>query len=377
MGFTITYTSVVWTAGDIITEAKMDNMVANDQAYDAHASQGVELDEMSAPSTPASGKVRLYAKSDGNLYQKDDAGTETVLAGGGSSGLMSTTQYAPDSFLINGQIVPSVATSDLTVAIKGMDGNDPSVSNPVYVRIGNTVRTITSALSVTKNDATNWFNAGSAELATREIDYFVYLGYNATDGVVVGFARIPYARIYSDFSATSTNERYCAISTIANASAGDNYVNIGRFSAILSAGAGYTWTVPTFTSKNLIQYPIYHTRPLFYLPTHTGFSAVPTNICMYKIIDTILMLFVDESTQGTSNATTKTMTLPLSRGGSLDFSMVMALVLDNTSWQTLPGHMRLLIGSPTIINIGKTVHMGAWTASGTAGYAFAISYPLA
>jgi hypothetical protein len=45
-----------------------------------------DLPEGSAPATPASGKVRLYAKTDGSLYQKDDAGTETVLAGGGGGG---------------------------------------------------------------------------------------------------------------------------------------------------------------------------------------------------------------------------------------------------------------------------------------------------
>jgi hypothetical protein len=39
-----------------------------------------------------------------------------------------------------------------------MNGSDPSVSNPVYIRIGDTVRSITSALSVTKNAGTNWFN---------------------------------------------------------------------------------------------------------------------------------------------------------------------------------------------------------------------------
>jgi hypothetical protein len=31
------YVAVVWTGGDIITEAKLDNMVANDRAEDAHA----------------------------------------------------------------------------------------------------------------------------------------------------------------------------------------------------------------------------------------------------------------------------------------------------------------------------------------------------
>jgi hypothetical protein len=36
-------------------------------------------DEGAAPSTPAAGKVIQYAKTDGLLYSKDDAGTETAL----------------------------------------------------------------------------------------------------------------------------------------------------------------------------------------------------------------------------------------------------------------------------------------------------------
>ena len=39
----------------------------------------VEFPEVSAPSTPSSGFLRAYAKSDGILYQKNDAGTETAL----------------------------------------------------------------------------------------------------------------------------------------------------------------------------------------------------------------------------------------------------------------------------------------------------------
>ncbi len=189
-----------------------------------------------------------------------------------------TNFNAPEGFLINGKIVPSVASNDLTVALKGLDGNDPSATNPVYCRIGDTVHAITAALSVTKADGTNWFNAGSAELATKEIDYFVYLGYNATDGVVIGFSRIPYVTQYDQFSATTTNERYCAISTISNAAAGDVYTVIGRFAAILSAGAGYTWTVPTFTSINLIQRPIFQTRSLSWNAPITWNGTAPTTL---------------------------------------------------------------------------------------------------
>jgi hypothetical protein len=193
--------------------------------------------------------------------------------------------YAPQGFLINGKIVPSVTSNNLTVAIKTLAGTDPSVSDPVYVRIGDTVRTITSAISVTKNAGTNWFNAGSSELATKEIDYFVYLGYNATDGVVIGFSRYPGANQYGDFSATTTNEKYCAISTITNAASTDYYEVIGRFAATLSAGAGYTWSVPTFTANNLIQRPIYETRELSIYPQPSGWTlGNGTSDGRYKII---------------------------------------------------------------------------------------------
>ena len=41
----------------------------------------VEFHEMSAPVTPPAGRVALYAKSDGRLYLKDDAGEERKLGG--------------------------------------------------------------------------------------------------------------------------------------------------------------------------------------------------------------------------------------------------------------------------------------------------------
>lgn len=46
----------------------------------------ITVPEMAAPGTPAAGKVSLYAKADGLLYSKDDAGLETVVTGGGGGG---------------------------------------------------------------------------------------------------------------------------------------------------------------------------------------------------------------------------------------------------------------------------------------------------
>jgi len=211
--------------------------------------------------------------------------------------------YAPQGFLINGKISVTDAAG-ITVAIKTLAGTDPSATDPVYVRIGDTVRTISAALSVAKADGTNWMNAGSAELATKEIDYFVYLGYNATDGVVIGFSRIV-ANSYGEFSATTTNEKYCAISTITNAASTDYYEVVGRFAATLSAGAGYTWSVPTYTAINLIQRPIYETRLLDWVPTTTAsvgnFTTTTLNYAKYKVSSSAIK--IDLQVTGTTSGT--------------------------------------------------------------------------
>jgi len=47
---------------------------------------GFTLNEVSAPSSPASGKDALYFKSDGKLYKKTSAGTESEIGGGAGAG---------------------------------------------------------------------------------------------------------------------------------------------------------------------------------------------------------------------------------------------------------------------------------------------------
>ncbi len=177
----------------------------------------------------------------------------------------------PEGFLINGKLSVTVVSNDLVVAIKTLTGNDPSTAEPVWCRIGDNIVKIITAKSVTAADGTNWGNAGGVELGTKEVDWFAYLGYNITDGVVIGFSRIPYGQRYADFSATTTNPLFCKISTITTASATDKYVNIGRFAATLSlSGTSHLWTVPTFTGTNLINRPVFETRTLTYVP---AFSA--------------------------------------------------------------------------------------------------------
>ena len=298
-------------------------------------------DEFTIANTPVSGTLQLFR--DGQLLTGGGAdyslsGTTITFTTAPVSGsvLLAFYQYsvansanadtvdglhasyffqAPQGYLLNGKIVPSVSSDNLTVALKTLAGNDPSSSDPVYCRIGDTVRQITSALSVTKNAGTNWFNSGSSELATFEIDYFVYLGYNDTDGVTIGFSRI-IGRKYEDFSATTTDEKYCAISTITNADADDYYEVVGRFASTLSAGAGYTWTVPTFDAGNLIQHPVNETRILEWQPTYSGSSSLTyTSVTEaskeYKVTgDRVYIILSAGGTTGGTTSTTIGATMP-------------------------------------------------------------------
>jgi hypothetical protein len=210
--------------------------------------------------------------------------------------------------LINGKIVPTVASNNLTVAIKTLTDTDPSATNPVGIWIGNELRWITGALSITTGAGFNAFNAGSAELATREIDLFVFMSWkSSTSEVAIGISRIPYGRLYSDFSGSISNEKYISINTTPASS--DNLVNVGRFAATLSAAASHNWSVPTFSNANLIQEPIYETRWLDYLPTYSTdgagtYTSVTTAQAKYRLMaEKVIEIIV--FARGTTSAASK------------------------------------------------------------------------
>ena len=205
--------------------------------------------------------------------------------------------------LINGYISRTVASNNLTVALKTLAGGDPSALDPVYVRIGNSVRKVIAALSVTKNAGTNWGNAGGVT-ATKEVDWFIYMGYNATDGTVIGFSRYPGASVYSDFSATTTNEKFCAISTITTAASTDEYEVVGRANITLSAGAGYTWSVPA--TSLVLSRPIYKTRWLDFVPILSASGSLTwgsTSVLYAQYIITYRSIDIRCNATGTAGGT--------------------------------------------------------------------------
>lgn len=222
---------------------------------------------------------------------------------------------APAGYMQNGIITPTVSSNNLTVAIKTYSGDDPSATNPVFVTIGGVVRKITAALSVTKNAGTNWFNSGATETATLNIDYYVYLAWDATNSVVrIGFARTAYNTIYSQFNATTTNERYGAFNT--NPSAADNVELVGRFAAIITATASFNWSVPTFTNENLRSVPTRTGVWRDFAPVYSAFggmtyTSVSTGKAQYRMDgDEIEIRFNHTGTLGGTPSSIVFMTIP-------------------------------------------------------------------
>ena len=167
----------------------------------------------------------------------------------------------------------TVVSNDLVVALLHADGTTPSTDDPLIFKIGNDWRMISGALSITIADGTNWAAAGSPEVGGQLTGWFPYLVWDSNSSVVaLTIARIPYARLVSDFSATTTNVFHAY--NYANFTTTDDVINIGYFEATLSLVAtSYLWTVPTFTGANLVHRPTFESRRLTFTPIFTNLTV--------------------------------------------------------------------------------------------------------
>ncbi len=126
---------------------------------------GLQLAEISAPATPTSGYGHLYAKTDGKIYWKDDAGTEYDLTAAiGATGYVGTpvnltartaaigattaytTPAADGYYRVNVTVTitqPATTSSQIGFQIKYTDANDSAV------KTSNNVNNITQSTANT------------------------------------------------------------------------------------------------------------------------------------------------------------------------------------------------------------------------------------
>jgi hypothetical protein len=83
-------TDIVFKTPDVglVSDATLQTAVTRLTISDTDALFGVtqRLTEGTSTATPASATVAVYAKADGLVYSKDDAGAETLMSGGGGGG---------------------------------------------------------------------------------------------------------------------------------------------------------------------------------------------------------------------------------------------------------------------------------------------------
>ncbi len=237
--------------------------------------------------------VSLPAKADDNHgYWLTHVGSANLLTIKRSGGTVigyarpgQTVYIRPstlqDFFVVAGaletqyKITPTVATNDLTVTIKHVDGTTPSTTRPLWFLINNTWRAVTAALSITIVDGTNWFNAGSADLGTLLVPYFAYVVWDSnSSAVALTIARKCHYRVVASSMSTTTSENH--IYGYSGFTAGDDMENIGFFEATLSLSAtSHLWTVPTFTNANLKNTPTYETEEYTYNPQWASTGTQP------------------------------------------------------------------------------------------------------
>lgn len=109
-----TYTSVTWTAGDTITEAKLDNMVANDRAVNAMYN-GVRLTERSDPADGDVGANNFF------LYAKDSGGVSTLYAKDDGNTVFKLSELRPSFvFTVIGTLTTGTSVTPILVAHRAL-----------------------------------------------------------------------------------------------------------------------------------------------------------------------------------------------------------------------------------------------------------------
>lgn len=261
--------------------------------------------------------------------------------------------YADSFWTPRYKIVPSVASNNLTVAVKTLAGNDPSATEPLFFKIHDTIYSVTAALSITINAGTNWFNSGGSELATLAVPYFVYVVYDSNSAVVaLTIGRKAHYRIVASGMTTTTSENH--IYNYANFTDGDNMANIGYLEATLSAGAGYTWTVPTFTGNNLRHEPTYESQWMTWAPTYSAsgsltYTSVTSNVAKYKIASKRLLPSLKATgTLGGSASTALYATLPMDGILASDNPIIGAC-----QTAAVGGWSQLISGTPNTVSFNK------------------------
>ena len=212
-------TDNVLVRSDGTTKGVQSSGIVVDDSDNVDGIGSMTVSEMAAPGTPASGKVVIYSKTDGKLYIKDDAGTETDLTSGGGGGTVDvvsnvatdrilgrTTAGSGDSeeltasavsTLIDSPIISSSAGSPVTTPSKVGNINIDTTGDQIYLSVDTSASTDWKQLI----QAIGWDDTGLILMST------------ATDGVLANTDIYADDIVTGDSTDTFTNKTFDADGT--------------------------------------------------------------------------------------------------------------------------------------------------------------------
>lgn len=114
-------------------------------------------------------------------------------------------------------------------------------------------------------------------------------------------------------------------------------------------------------------YPTWYT----FATTYAGFSANPTQVTRFSILGSQCTVLFGAHNEGTSNATTLTMTVPVASIASGPPIMVTGRSVDNAGENI---GIASLPANTTTLTCGKTVNGSAWTGSGSKAWQGVVTY---
>lgn len=151
----------------------------------------LEFAEAAAPSTPASGIVRIYAKSDGLLYSKDDAGSETLVSGGLAGSGAFVGMVVTNSAV---QSIPNITPTALTFNTEEID------TNAYHSTVSNTSRGTVPSGKAGKYRIT----VHTSHAANNTNDKILFLRKNGSDIVGARDSTFPNASLVGNLNVTRT-----------------------------------------------------------------------------------------------------------------------------------------------------------------------------
>lgn len=315
------------TTGDLLKDGlavgtSANNLVQLDGSAKLPAVDGSELLNLpSGFSDPMTTRGDIIIRNASNTTDRLAVGSSgQVLKSDGTDiawGYLGALLNLADGSGVNYKITTSIATDDLTVALKGVDGNDPSATNVLYFRVGDTTYSLTAALSVTITDTLgDIFGWDAGKIQGNDSQLFVYIIDNngtlqlglSPDPTLTTVVTNYYDAVGQTGSAGHTNIRMSGTRNATNSCRVIGRINVQQ-------ADDDDWEAPD--DEKILNYPILHTDSLVWTPQASAsgamtYTSVTFSIAKYKIVgDLCKIMFRSSGTTGGTAAANIRITPPI------------------------------------------------------------------